>query len=457
MRGPEHRNDHCSQDMAMLGILETLGIAHGRPFEPDERLRTILTEAAEVGRAMAKPLAWQPRIPKDTLYAYPEKRHWKYIFLGDPTFHTLDYMAIDQRSKYGFEAIGTPKSMVVAVPGQGSQYIGADHDSEGNWLSGENTYRIRLPKDVPANMFWSLTAYDNETRSLIQNDLGRPLVGSVHGAKPRHMRDGFETYGQVESHVKQVYNGRLGWMGNDVYDINPLAVEEESRRMVEMMGGSENVRSAARNAVDEGGFPNWSWALKLTSLLLEIDENDHEAQKIRAAATRALGQRTTSANARGWYITEALAMEKKLKLGDKPVTLGMVRVALGTPEVETIMSAPLEDSFQYVRYLVDPRQAEDTRLALTVSVEGAEEPTRIELRNGVIIISEVSKKEKVHIDVSSKEWAEFVVGKRSFADRDKTVAAFESVLAQPPLVETAEALDDQLDDVAEEVDDSNVH
>jgi len=278
-----------------------------------------------------------------------------------------------------------------------------------------------------------------------------------HVYMPRHMRDGFETYGQVESHVKQVYNGRLGWMGNDVYDINPLAVEEESRRMVEMMGGSEKVRSAARNAVDEGGFPNWSWALKLTSLLLEIDENDHEAQKIRAAATRALGQRTTSANARGWYITEALAMEKKLKLGDKPVTLGMVRVALGTPEVETIMSAPLEDSFQYVRYLVDPRQAEDTRLALTVSVEGAEEPTRIELRNGVIIISEASKKEKVHIDVSSKEWAEFVVGKRSFADRDKTVAAFESVLAQPSLAETAEALDDQLDDVAEEVDDSNVH
>lgn len=227
--------------------------------------------------------------------------------------------------------------------------------------------------------------------------------------------------------------------------------------MVEMMGGSEKVRSAARNAVDEGGFPNWSWALKLTSLLLEIDENDHEAQEVRAAVTRALGQRTTSANARGWYITEALAMEKKLKLGDKPVTLGMVRAALGTPEVETIMSAPLEDSFQYVRYLVDPRQAEDTRLALTVSVEGTEEPTRIELRNGVIIISEASKKEKAHIDVSSKEWAEFVVGKRSFADRDKTVAAFESVLAQPSLAETAEALDDQLDDVAEEVDDSNVH
>jgi hypothetical protein len=56
-------------------------------------------------------------------------------------------------------------------------------DSSGKWLSGEHTYKINLPKNVPANMFWSLTAYDNETRSMIQNDLGRPLVGSVHGAK----------------------------------------------------------------------------------------------------------------------------------------------------------------------------------------------------------------------------------------------------------------------------------
>jgi len=102
-------------------------------------------------------------------------------------------MAIDQRSKYAFEAIGTAKSMVVAVPGQGSQYIGLYMDASGKWLSGEHTYKIHFPKDVPANMFWSLTGYDNETRSLIQNDLGRPLVGSVHGAKAN--KDGsFDLY-----------------------------------------------------------------------------------------------------------------------------------------------------------------------------------------------------------------------------------------------------------------------
>ena len=90
-----NENPPRAQDMAMLGMLETLGIAHGRPFEPDARMKKILTEAAVVGRAMAKAVAWRARVPRDTLYAFPGERQWKYIFFGDPTFHTPDYMAID--------------------------------------------------------------------------------------------------------------------------------------------------------------------------------------------------------------------------------------------------------------------------------------------------------------------------------------------------------------------------
>jgi hypothetical protein len=42
-------------------------------------------------------------------------------------------------------------------------------------------------------MFWSLTVCDNETRSMIQNKEGQPLVGSVHGAVPN--KDGsFDLY-----------------------------------------------------------------------------------------------------------------------------------------------------------------------------------------------------------------------------------------------------------------------
>ncbi len=177
-------NPPRSQDMAMLGMIETLGIAHGRPFEPDERMRKILTEAAEVGLAMAKTVGWHSRTRKEKLYFAPEKRQWKWLFAVDnPWFRTPDYMQIDERTRFTYEAIGTAEAMVLAVPGQGSTYIGAYQDSKGRWLSGEHTYRVHLPKDMPAAMFWSLTLYDNETRSQIRNDLGRPLVGTIHGTQ----------------------------------------------------------------------------------------------------------------------------------------------------------------------------------------------------------------------------------------------------------------------------------
>ena len=140
---------------------------------------------------MAEALVYAPRVPDEVVYACPGERRWKKIFFSDPTFHEPDYMAIDLRSRYAFEAIGTAKSMVVSVPGQGSQYIGAYQDADGEWLTGDNTYRIHLPKDVAANMFWSLTVYDNDTRSMVRNEHGRPGTARLTSyldrvGKPRH-------------------------------------------------------------------------------------------------------------------------------------------------------------------------------------------------------------------------------------------------------------------------------
>ena len=47
-------------------------------------------------------------------------------------------------------------------------------------------------------------------------------------------------------------------------------------------------------------------------------------------AARQLGQRTSSANARGFYLTEALQVEGAMKAKGQPVTLDGIRRFLGT-------------------------------------------------------------------------------------------------------------------------------
>jgi hypothetical protein len=49
--------------------------------------------------------------------------------------------------------------MTVRIVGGGSPYIVAYKDADDNWLQGQNTYKLHLPKDVPANLFWSTTVH----------------------------------------------------------------------------------------------------------------------------------------------------------------------------------------------------------------------------------------------------------------------------------------------------------
>ncbi|MBE9489220.1 MAG: DUF1214 domain-containing protein, partial [Bacteroidetes bacterium] len=49
-------------------------------------------------------------------------------------------------------------------------------DNHEAYLMGENTYVMHLPKDIPAENFWSTTVYDADTRSIIQNGVEKQSV-----------------------------------------------------------------------------------------------------------------------------------------------------------------------------------------------------------------------------------------------------------------------------------------
>jgi alkyl sulfatase BDS1-like metallo-beta-lactamase superfamily hydrolase len=279
-------------------------------------------------------------------------------------------------------------------------------DIHGPNLKGEEVVRAAIERSVDLVRI----IHDQTLRLMASGMDEREAAENLY--IPRNLREGREAYGQAESHVRQVYNGTIGWFGGDVYEINPLPVREEAARTVEMMGGPGAVRKAAATAAQKGGFANWRWSLKLTSLLLRLDPEDAGARKARATAARALGQRTTSANARGFYITEALQLEGGMMAQGKPVTLDAVRAFAGTPSAEQLAAASVDDNLQFVRYLVDPRKAEGRRLAFTIAAEGDPRIRLVELRNGVLVISEADAKGAAHVVVTRRELADFVLGKR---------------------------------------------
>ena len=176
------------------GRLALLGIIKGQPFNPGERMRKTLDEAALVGAAIVRSLSFASR--DDMSYLYPDgDRTWFSAFaIGNHEFLAEDgWLNLDARVQYMYNAIGITPAMAVAMPGIGSAYAAACRDGDGAYLDGAQTYKLTLPPNVPAKDFWSVVLYDPQTRSMIQNDIGRPLVGSVHGAKPNE--DGsFDVY-----------------------------------------------------------------------------------------------------------------------------------------------------------------------------------------------------------------------------------------------------------------------
>jgi hypothetical protein len=53
-------------------------------------------------------------------------------------------------------------------------------DADGNWLNGENDYKLSLPKDIPAALFWSVTLYEAENASGLDNGQPFPSLGKLN-------------------------------------------------------------------------------------------------------------------------------------------------------------------------------------------------------------------------------------------------------------------------------------
>ncbi len=160
-------------DPDIRGLLASIGIKKGEEFNPDARMKKILTEAAKVGSVTARALTARPKDQRH--YLYPGERVWTNPFIEGRYDFLLDgERLIDSRVYMHFYATGITPAMAIKNVGKGSQYAIAYLDKEGKALDGSKTYKIHLPPNVPAKDFWSFTLYDNQTRAMLQTDQRLP-------------------------------------------------------------------------------------------------------------------------------------------------------------------------------------------------------------------------------------------------------------------------------------------
>jgi hypothetical protein len=85
---------------------------------------------------------------------------------------------LDSRTAFYYAYTLDSPGMIMRIPGVGSQYLMGFLDADGNAFDGAKTYKVTLPKGIPAKAFWSLTLYDNQTRSMLVTPQRYPRAGS---------------------------------------------------------------------------------------------------------------------------------------------------------------------------------------------------------------------------------------------------------------------------------------
>lgn len=168
--------------LPMYGLLGTLGIEKGKPFQPDARMKSILERAAKAGRDQMLVSAFDSR--RADRINWPDRK-WEWVGLtpGSAQFETPSGMDLESRDRWFAQAIVTSPAMFRRSAGAGSLYWMSVRDASGAFLDGGKNYKLTVPQPVPGKLFWSVTIYDTATRSQVQTDQGKAALRSLFELK----------------------------------------------------------------------------------------------------------------------------------------------------------------------------------------------------------------------------------------------------------------------------------
>jgi hypothetical protein len=181
-------------DPETRGLIASVGIVKGKLFNPDGRMRRILTDAVAIGNAYARANTVFPRDPGHRFYPDTDSE-WVMAFPDkDAFFFAEGARRMDARLWMHYNAVCVTPAMAGIRPGVGSDYGIAGLDSKHRPLDGAKTYKLHLPPKVPVKDNWSVTIYDPQTRCMLQTDQPSAGINSLSGDVKKNADGSFDIH-----------------------------------------------------------------------------------------------------------------------------------------------------------------------------------------------------------------------------------------------------------------------
>lgn len=152
------------RDRVMIDQLASLGIEKGKPFQPDDHMRSLLTTAAQDAHAWLAArydAGFPPFFSAASRWMYPTYPALVQAMQG--SYADLNTYPVDDRGvAYSYAFVGIKRL------GAGQMYLISIKDKDGNAFDGSKTYKLTVPPNAPVTQYWSVTAYDRQLHTLIK-------------------------------------------------------------------------------------------------------------------------------------------------------------------------------------------------------------------------------------------------------------------------------------------------
>jgi hypothetical protein len=164
------------RDKVMMGMLSSLGIEKGKPYDPDAKTKRAMGQAVIDAYHYLFQRFLHPADPSKLWW--PDK-HWYSGLSTDAnrefSYEYADRIDLDNRADRYYTGTYYPKKIGTKPA---TQYLFPLADKNGNELQAGKTYSFTMPAEVPVEQFWSLIIYDLETFAFIYNPLERAGLSS---------------------------------------------------------------------------------------------------------------------------------------------------------------------------------------------------------------------------------------------------------------------------------------
>ena len=168
-------------------MLASIGIVKGQPFNPTGETTGAVAKGDRDG-AQDDPGAATARQARRAQLYYND-RQYENTWAGATAEWLQDgYLDVNQRVSYFQFAYSSASAMVMRTLDAGSKYPFTPADANGEFLDGSNTYKLHLPPNPPAALFWAVTAYNVTDGTMPETPQLLPSINGLQQGRDQQRR-----------------------------------------------------------------------------------------------------------------------------------------------------------------------------------------------------------------------------------------------------------------------------